>query len=196
MELGAKSKNIAPRFKLGYYLNVLQLKLFTGDVRRELGRIEHGGDVRRNKRKLERPISTRRPLHVTLHSRRASGDWSLLRHKRAVREALRACGLRNGVRIYDFANVGSHLHLLVRTKKRDGFQAFLRSFAGIVARKVTGARRGCPLGGGPFWSGLAWSRVVTWGREFHAVRYYIFRNLIEASHGKGIRRAIEHGPAP
>jgi REP element-mobilizing transposase RayT len=174
----------------------MQLKLFAGEVRRELGRIEHGGDVRRHRRKLERPVSTRRPLHVTLHSSRAKGPWSLLRHERTVRETLRACAQRSGVRIYDFANVGSHLHLLVRPRKRDAFQTFLRSFAGIVARKVTSARRGRPLEGGRFWSALAWSRIVTWGRDYAIVRHYIFRNRVEGSLGKSIRRAIEQGPAP
>src|SRR5258707_14174494 len=67
---------------------------------------------------------------------------------------------RFGVRVYDFANVGSDLHRLIRSDRRETFQAFLRSFAGIVARRVTGARRGTPVG--RFFSGLAWSRVVRW----------------------------------
>jgi REP element-mobilizing transposase RayT len=76
-----------------------------------------------------------------------------------VREALRGCARRADVRIHDFANVGSHLHLLVRIRRRQALQAFLRSFAGIVARKVTGAKRGRPLHDGPFWSALACRRV-------------------------------------
>jgi REP element-mobilizing transposase RayT len=135
-------------------------------------------------------------MHLTLHSKRARGKWSLFRYKREVREALRACAQRTGVRIYDFANVGSHLHLLVRARRRGAFQAFLRSFAGIVARTVTGAKRGRPVRGGRFWDGLAWSRVVTWGHQYWTVRHYIFRNRIEASHGPGFRRALEQGPAP
>ena len=189
------NKYIAPRQIIRYRL-LMQLKLFAGEVRRELGRLEHGGDVRRRRRKLERPVSTRQPMHVTLHSKRAKADWSLLRHDRSVREALRICARRSGVRVYDFANAGSHLHLLVRARKRDAFQAFLRSFAGIVARKVTLARRGRPLQGGRFWSGLAWSRIITWGRDYWTVRHYIFRNRIEGEHGPGIRRAVENGPEP
>ncbi len=154
-------------------------------------RTGHGGDENRGHRKRERPVSTRRSMHVTLHSKRAVGAWDLRSQRRAVREALRACAQRNGVKVYDFANVGSHLHLLVRVKRRAGFQAFLRSFAGIVARKVTGARRGRPLRGGPFWNALAWSRVVAWGRDYWAVRHYIFRNRIEATAGAAIRRAFE-----
>src|SRR5258706_8592030 len=100
---------------------------------------------------------------------------------------------RFGVRVYDFANVGTHLHLLVRARRRESFQAFLRSFAGLVARWVTGARRGRPSG--RFFHGLAWSRVVAWGRDYLGVRHYVFRNEIEGTSGARVRRALETGPA-
>jgi REP element-mobilizing transposase RayT len=174
----------------------MQLHLFSGRLKSELTSTRHGGDERRGRRKVERPVSTRRPMHLSLHSDKARGHWSLRRHERAVRDALRVCARRNGIKVYDFANVGSHVHLLVRARRREEFQAFLRSFAGIVARKVTGARRGRPLPGGPFWSGLAWSRIITWGREYWTVRRYIFHNQIEATAGPRIRHAFEHGPSP
>jgi REP element-mobilizing transposase RayT len=166
----------------------MQLWLFS---QRELARTEHGGDFRRGRRKLERPVSIRRPMHVTLHSPRARGPWSLRRHQAAVVRTLRDCARRTGVRVYDFANVGSHLHLLVRAKTRRGFQSFLRSFAGLVARAVTGARRRRPLGEGRFWGALAWSRILTWGREYRSAREYIFRNRIEGALGSSARRALE-----
>jgi REP element-mobilizing transposase RayT len=138
----------------------MQLRLFADPaLRREWARTEHGGDLRRGRRKLERPVSARRPLHLTLHSDRARGEWSMLRHRREVQEALRACARRTGVRVYDFANGGSHLHLLVRAGRRDAFQAFLRSFAGIVARIVTGAQRGLAFTGRPL---LERARVVAY----------------------------------
>jgi REP element-mobilizing transposase RayT len=176
----------------------MQRYLFSGRLKAELSATRHGGSERRGKRKIERPISTRLPMHVTLHSDKARGQWSLRRHERAVREALRECVRRNGIKVYDFANVGSHLHLLVRARRREDFQAFLRAFAGIVARKVTGAKKGRPLGGGGarFWSHLAWSRIVAWGRDYWGVRRYVFLNQIEATAGPGIRHAFEHGPAP
>ncbi|HEY3595879.1 MAG TPA: transposase [Polyangiaceae bacterium] len=174
----------------------MQLHLFSGLVNLELTSTRHGGDERLKRRKVERPVSTRRPMHVTLRSSRAKGAWSLRRHQKAVRETLRVCAARSGVKVYDFANVGTHIHLLVRAKRREQFQSFLRSFAGIVARSVTGARRGRALGGGAFWSGLAWSRVVAWGPDYGRVRRYISLNRIEGAHGPAVRRALEHGPAP
>jgi hypothetical protein len=170
----------------------MQGHLFPASLHVELAQTEHGGAVRRSRRKLERPVSTRRPMHLVLSSKRACGEWSMRKHDRAVRAALRAAARRFAVRVYDYANVGTHLHLLVRVRRREHFQGFLRSFAGIVARRVSGARRGRPIG--RFFDALAWSRVVGWGRDYYGVRHYIFRNTIEGEQGTGIRRAMEQGP--
>src|SRR3954452_12310550 len=169
-----------------------QLSLFGPDVQAELGRTAHGGAGRRGRRKLERRVSTRRPMHVVLTSQRARGPWSLRRHEQVVRESLRTMARRFDVRVYDYANVGSHLHLLVRARRRESFQGFLRSFAGLVARRVTGARRGHPSG--RFFDTLAWTRVVAWGRDYLGVRHYVFRNQIEGELGSLVRQAIKQGP--
>jgi hypothetical protein len=174
------------------YVLVVQLPLFGRQMHLEQRRLEHGGDVRKGQRKLERPVSTRRPMHVVLTSHRAEGPWAMRRHDRAIRDAMRAMARRFDVRIYDYANVGMHLHLVVRARRREGFQGFLRSFPGIVARRITGARRGRPAG--PFFSRLAWTRIVSWGRDYAGLRHYVFRNQIEEEEGTLVRRAMELGP--
>jgi REP element-mobilizing transposase RayT len=142
-------------------------------------RTEHGGSTRRGRRKIARPVATRRPMHVVLHSTRAAGPWSLRKRKAdiAIRAAMRALASSHGIRIYEFANAGSHLHLLLRAKHRRSFQDFLRAFAGVIARRITGACRGRAVG--RFWDELAYSRVVSWGREFGSVRDYVIRNELE-----------------
>src|SRR5438132_587853 len=112
----------------------MQPSLFGREVHAELARTEHGGSLRSGRRKRERPVSTQRPMHVVLTSRVAFGRWSLRKHDGVVREAMRAMARRFDVRVYNFANVGSHLHLVVRARRREAFKGFLRSFAGIVAR--------------------------------------------------------------
>ena len=114
------------------------------------------------------------------------------RHERTVRETLRTMAQRYGIKVYQFANVGSHLHLLLRPRTVRDFHGFLRSFAGLVARRITGAQRGRPCG--RFFAGLAWSRIVAWGRDFFGVRHYVFRNEIEGACGPLVRRAFEEGP--
>jgi REP element-mobilizing transposase RayT len=144
-------------------------------------RLEHGGEVRLGLRKLARPIATRRPMHLVLRSSRAQGRWSLRRPEsaRLVRQALQRFADRHGVRVYKYANAGNHLHLLVRARCRTALQNFLRAFAGITARLVTGARKGAPVG--KFWDMIAYSRIVQWGREFATVRAYVVQNELEAA---------------
>ena len=84
-----------------------------------------------------------------------------------------------GVRIYRFSNVGNHLHLLVLFRLRKGFQNFLRSITGAIAFLVTGTRKGKELKR-RFLDPLAFTRVVSWGREFRVVSIYFVKNLLES----------------
>jgi hypothetical protein len=73
----------------------MQLRLFDSPEL-DPAKTEHGGDVRPHRRKIERPVSTRRPMH---YYESARGAWSMRRHQRMVRETLRRCAARHGVRI-------------------------------------------------------------------------------------------------
>jgi hypothetical protein len=105
------------------------LRIFTPSSREP----STAGALGRGRRKLERPVSTRRPMHVVLSSKRARGEWSMRKHDRAIK-ALRAAARRFAVRVYDFANVGTHLHLLVRVRRREG--AVLVTIEEIVAPRL------------------------------------------------------------
>src|SRR4051812_40375194 len=157
-----------------------QASLFTATQLGPLPHQEHGGSTRTGRRKVARPLDTRRPVHVVLRSSRAKGSWSLRRAETAQRIRVAMSGLAEqyDIRIYEFANSATHLHLLLRAKQRASFQAFLRAFAGIAARCATGARKGHPIG--RFWDELAYSRLLHWGREFAAVRAYVVQNEEEA----------------
>ncbi len=154
-------------------------------------RLEHGGSHARGHRKELRPIATKRVMHLVLRAERARGKLSLLqpRHHRYIRTELARQARRFAVRIEAFANSGTHLHLAIRAKTRDGFQKFLRAFAGHVAQFVTGARRGRPFGS-RFWDELAYSRIVAWGKALTNLRRYIRLNELEA---KGI---VAYEPRP
>ena len=76
------------------------------------------------------------------------------------------------------------------------FNGFCEPLRGSSLGPSPGREGAGPCGAGPFWSALAWSRVVAWGRDYWGVRHYVFRNRIEATDGPAIRRALEHGPAP
>lgn len=99
-------------------------------------------------------------------------------HERMIKREVHALARRFGVRVYQYANSGNHLHLMVRARTRRDFQAYLRTLGGIVARRITGARKGKPAG--KFWDDLAYSRVVEWGKDFVNTKFYIVRNELEA----------------
>ncbi len=137
---------------------------------------EHGGSFRKGKRKAQRPFDPKRPLHLTMRSSKARGSRSLLQHKWRVWGLLQKVSDKHQVRVYRFANVGNHLHMLVQVRKREQLQRFLREFTGGVANLVTGSIKGRP---GKFWDGLAWSKIVDWGRQFQAAARYVLLNVLE-----------------
>jgi len=137
---------------------------------------QHGGVAHTGRRKSARPLEPTLPLYIVLRSSRAQGSWSLKRPdlEPRIHQTCYTLAERYGVQIIEYANGGDQLHLLVRMDSRAGFQAFLRAFAGITARHVTGARKGKPTG--KFWDALTYSRVMSWGVEFEELRNSLSRN--------------------
>jgi REP element-mobilizing transposase RayT len=148
---------------------------------------DHGGSLRSGRRKTMRAIDPKQLLHTVLKSSKARGAWSMLhrRDRQHVDQAVTRIAKRHGVRVYRYANVGNHAHLLVKTPSRRAFQRFLKELAGTIALLVTGAKKGAALPKNEtsrgFWDQLAYTRIVSWGREFKALELYILKNLFEAA---------------
>jgi hypothetical protein len=143
---------------------------------------EFGGELALGRRKTARPIDPKQTMHIVLRASRASGAWSMLsaRNRDRVDNLVRKTAARHGLKLYRYANVGYHLHLLVKTPTRRAFQRFLRDVTGSVACLVTGAKNSQPLKG-RFWDRLAYTRIVSWGRDFRNIELYFIKNLFEAA---------------
>jgi hypothetical protein len=141
---------------------------------------QHGGVAKTGQRKTSRPLEPSLPLYMVLRSSRAHGKWSLQKPttKAHIEKTLTTLAQRHGIKVFEFANGGDQIHLLLKAKSRPGFQAFLRAFAGLTARLVTGAKKGKPAG--KFWDTLTYSRVLPWGEEFDFVREYLSKNDLDA----------------
>ncbi len=141
-----------------------------------------GGARCTGKRKERRPIATKRAMHLVLKSSQAVGRQSFLskQHSKFVVELVQRLSQQWSVRIFEFSNNGNHLHLLIQARDRRGFRAFVRSLSAILARRVTGARKGRQLKG-PFWDGLPYTRIVAWGRAFALAKNYVLQNILEAA---------------
>lgn len=165
----------------------------------------HGGEVGLGKRKTRRPFDPKQALHVVLRSSKAKGRHSLLHpaHCNNVRDLLERLKVRWDVTVYRYANVGNHLHLLLRAKSRKDWQGFIREFSGGVVMLVTGARKGKGLSrarsrSAPrssergFWDHLVYSRIVRFGRAFRLASDYVLTNLWEAA-GVPVRKYLARG---
>ena len=172
-------------------------------------RREHGGDTRTRSRKIHRPLLAGMNHHLVLRSERARGQWSFLhrRNRSRVESLIYRQASHRDVQIDRLANVGNHLHLIVRFKTTADFQRFLKAIGGLIVRTVTGARKGYGISAAhssrlvtvsktgssarrKFWDGLAYTRLVTWGRELKMVQAYLAKNTIEAIGFGGARLKI------
>jgi REP element-mobilizing transposase RayT len=154
---------------------------------KEFTKLEHGGAPSLGKRKTARPLAVKRPLHLVLRSSKATGKHSLLHpsHHTLVQSLIWKYAAKNQIKIYRFANAGNHLHLLIQAKTKVGFRRFLRTISGLIARAVTGATKANAQG--KFWDHLAFTRVVSWGKDFKNACDYVIQNVMESC-GLGSKR--------
>jgi REP element-mobilizing transposase RayT len=165
------------------------LKIFKGNRH-----LEHGGSLRKGQRKIRRPFDSKRPLHLVLRSSKAKGAWSFLApmNKLWIEILIPELATRFGVKVYRFSNSGNHLHLLINAPSRRAFQSYLRSLSGLLARKITHARKGHPIIGGKFWDELAFTKVLSWGREFLNAQAYLVKNAIEGLGASSVKRRKDY----
>ena len=160
--------------------------------------ISHGGELTQGKRKAARPIDPKQALHVVLRSSKAHGELSMLhpKHCTHVHHVTQKLAQRWGISLYRYANVGNHIHLLIKVPSRAVWQRFLRELTGAIAIIVTGAKKGAALKqnntGRGFWDHLAFTRIVHFGRDFKNVGRYLIKNLFEAA-GIPMKKLLEKG---
>lgn len=170
---------------------------------------DHGGSLALHRRRSRRNLDIRKPVHIVLRSELAKKQRSLLRNRILVEKVLRHYSRRFGVKIYEKAICGNHIHLLVKAYARRDLQNFFRVVAGQIAQEIL---RKYPMqefeekafwGGTPkgfergaksqrkkremhrknqrtFWSLLLYTRIVSWGRDFGNVGRYLVLNTKEA----------------
>jgi REP element-mobilizing transposase RayT len=142
---------------------------------------DFGGMLTKGNAREARPISTKRPMHLVMRSTLARGERSFLRPARArhVRNLVERASQRHGVKIYRFANSGNHLHMIVLPRSRYGFNAFIRTISGLIARLTLGVERGRAKGL-KFWDARPFTRILEWGKDYTNACRYLLQNTLEA----------------
>lgn len=162
----------------------MKKQLLLGDefkIEKEFG----GAHLKKSHAKKARPIAVKKTMHLTLKSSQAKGIKSFRYDKYRIQKidkVIKAQAQKFGVEIFNCANVGNHIHLLVKASYRKGFISFLRAISGILARIALGAERGrakqtdSTLG---FWDQRPWTRILFTWTDFKNVKRYVEQNFNE-----------------
>jgi hypothetical protein len=142
-------------------------------------KLSFGGDLLKNSNaKVKRPLDSKLPIHLELKCTK-----SVLRlHKTLIpinKEVARVCK-RHGVTVYNYANVGNHLHFVLKIPGRQRWSAFIRELTGRIAQIAQGITAQ-QKGSGKFWAKLPFTRVVAgWQKAFRIAVQYVELNHLEA----------------
>ena len=159
----------------------MQLSLIKKTNLRTIKVCTHGGVSLKKRRKTARPLIPGLITHVVFKSSKAKGGLSFYKHKRLVTKLLNEKKKKFFIEILDWVNMGNHLHLKVRFKDRTRFAQFLKSFTALLARQITGAKRGNKFG--KFWDGLVYTRVLLTKLEEYGLRGYFEANHRQREYG-------------
>ena len=149
--------------------------------------IELGGGLFAGKRKEKRPFHRSGLIHVTMRAEGATGRWSMLnqKHKGYVYLEGDRIARESRVKLRSLVNVGNHLHIVVKARRREDLRRFLRVVTGRIATLVTGARKGKPLAK-RFWDQLVHTKLVISKRQEENLARYMGKNLGEAEGPRAI----------
>jgi REP element-mobilizing transposase RayT len=138
-----------------------------------------GGSLLKNSHaKTRRPLDSKLPIHLILRS--VKGGMRLPKTFKAVNQTVDRVCKKHGVRLYQYANVGNHLHMLIKIPGVRRWAAFIRELSGRVAQMaqgLLGPQKGLPK----FWMQRPYTRIVRgWRKAFQVAKEYVHLNFIEA----------------
>lgn len=162
----------------------MQTTFLTKKELKFIKRTEHGG-VTKGKRKTKRPLVPGAITHTVFKSTKAKDVLSFWANRAAVRSLLKERSRKFHIELLSFVIMKNHIHIKARFKSSKHFQNFLRTFAAMLARRLTKASRSKAFG--KFWDGLAFTRVLFSKLEERALKNYFIANAIEANEGYAAR---------
>jgi REP element-mobilizing transposase RayT len=138
---------------------------------------EFGGSLLAGKRKIARPLSVKKPIHLVLKS---TGSSCFNPGNRRLEFLIRSHANKYGIKLYAISLNWSHIHLLIRLPSREAYLAFIRTITSLMVSllsKIKGKNLKGLFDLRPF------TRIVSWGREFNTVIAYHELNQLE---GRGL----------
>lgn len=130
--------------------------------------VAFGGSLLKSNPKVARPLATRLPIHLTLKAARGGMRQPITFGK--VDALVYKTAKKYGVKIYRYANVGDHLHAVIKLTRRELWAAFIRELTSKIVALV-----------GFKWKHRPHTRIIGgWRRAFRIACDYIYLNQLEA----------------
>ncbi len=109
-----------------------------------------------------RPLSTKYPIHVILRSSQAQGVKSFWHkgNKEFIKQALKKYSKRWSIEVLSCANVGNHIHLLIKLSHRYSYEKFIKSLTGAISLRLTKWNKNRGERGEKFWDFKPYTRLI------------------------------------
>lgn len=150
---------------------LIQLSFTGKGLKRPLDKF--GGSLLKSHPKGARPLDSKFPIHLVLRAREST--MRSPKNYGRVSKIISATAKKHGVRTYDCANVGNHIHMVIRISNRKRWSAFIRELTGGIAQIARSSRPG------QFWLYRPFTRIIrSWKTAFKSACDYVYLNQLEA----------------
>ncbi|MEK6774888.1 MAG: hypothetical protein AABY64_13170 [Bdellovibrionota bacterium] len=137
---------------------------------------ECGGTQAVNKRKSQRTLSTKSPIHLVLRSDKAKGVCSFVNHQIVLNKLITRLAKKHRIKIYAHAINWNHIHFVIRVFHRRNYNCWIRDLTGQIVQYIS-LKTKTHLS--EFFTVRPYTRLVSWGREFKTVIEYQILNKME-----------------
>jgi len=137
-----------------------------------------GAHLKNSHARSKRPLESKLPIHLCLRSNLSL--FRLPKNYKKVNETEALICRKHVVKTYEYANVGNHLHLLIRIPSVRRWAAFIRELTGRLAQIAQGLKLS-EKDAENFWKQRPFTRIVRgWRKAFKITKEYLQLNHLEA----------------
>ncbi len=133
-----------------------------------------GGKDLIGKRKSQRPLSTKLPLHLIL---KANQKKVFVPGNRRLQRLIQRLARKFYVRVYDVAINWSHIHFLIQIRERQDYVRFIRALTSKLAMAV---QKVSPKSKTKLFTLRPFTRIISWGRDYKNAVDYLAKNCMES----------------
>lgn len=154
---------------------------------------EFGGELLIGKRKTQRPLSLRKPIHLVL---RSAQNKVFVPWNRSLEILVYKLAKQFNIKIYDLSLNWSHIHSVILIKSRQDYVGFIRALSSILAQKIRQIKGSSNM----IFNLRPYTRILEWGRDFsNAINFVLVNqlesvNLIKRDSLKKVRRINREVP--